>query len=356
MSLLILSASDVDRVTASWQPSHLLSNAARVFSALSPGQDLVSAPHRTAIATDAHRALFMPARIAGTGTTIKVVSVPTRANDVGGLPASTLVLDERTGGARAVVNARGLTALRTAAGSVLATTLVHPPSSRQPVHLVAFGAGKQIQAHVNLLLATYPTLSTVTIVNRTYSGRLLALVSHLTERHPSTQFATIPASAGGTHADPTVLDALRSADFIVTATSSTAALFPSEWVPSGAHVILVGSYTPEMHEIDSALVRRCARVVVDSRAACRVEAGELIAAGLADADMVELGELLEASPRDGEQWRPNEAACEAVRHAGGDVTIFKSVGVGAQDVGIACAVVDRALELGVGNIVEEYDS
>ena len=58
----------------------------------------------------------MPARIPDIGTTIKVVSVPLLSGDTRGIPASTLVIDEKTGATKALVNARSLTAIRTAAG------------------------------------------------------------------------------------------------------------------------------------------------------------------------------------------------------------------------------------------------
>ena len=58
----------------------------------------------------------MPARIPDIGTTIKVVSVPLLPGDTRGIPASTLVIDEKTGATKALVNARSLTAIRTAAG------------------------------------------------------------------------------------------------------------------------------------------------------------------------------------------------------------------------------------------------
>lgn len=39
----------------------------------------------------------------------------------------------------------------------------------------------------------------------------------------------------------------------------------------------------------------------------------------------------------------------------GDVTIFKSVGVGVQDVAVACAVVERAVKEKIGVVVDAYD-
>jgi len=121
MSLQVLSASDVDKITQTFSPSELSTLMAHVFSHLSSASNSFL-PHRTTIPTSRHTALFMPARIAHatppllTGTTIKVVCVPTSPTDTRGLPSSTLILDENTGAAKAIVNARTLTALRTAAG------------------------------------------------------------------------------------------------------------------------------------------------------------------------------------------------------------------------------------------------
>lgn len=118
-TILVLSARDVEMVSASFSPQDVQSIMAHVFYTHLHVADAltgVAAPHRTAVDMLSHRALFMPARIAGIGTAIKVVSVPSVPGDTRGLPATTLVLDEKTGAAKALINARSLTALRTAAG------------------------------------------------------------------------------------------------------------------------------------------------------------------------------------------------------------------------------------------------
>lgn len=169
---------------------------------------------------------------------------------------------------------------------------------------------------------------------------------------------------------------VRLADIIVCATSAAEPLFPGEWVKTGAHVILVGSYKPSMREIDRALVLRSVHaapnadvapvLLVDSRAACLREAGELIDAQLIDAQLTELGELI---PLDASgqvnlgRYRALLAAARP-RHDvpgfDGPVTIFKSVGVGLQDVAIASAIVAKAAELGegagIGTVISDYDS
>ncbi|KAI0248542.1 NAD-binding protein [Lactifluus subvellereus] len=353
-TILVLSASDVARVEASFSAHEIQSIIAHVFFAVSaPAPVRVVAPQRTAVDTPSHRVLFMPARVADIGTTIKVVSVPLIPGDARGLPASTLVLDETTGATRALVNARSLTALRTAAGSVLATVLLHPPATVKFRHLVTFGAGSQIKSHITQLLATYPSITHITIVNRTINDRVTTLLSRLRGDHPTAHFTALSSvdDRGGQ-----VESAVRQADCVCCATSSTVPLFPSEWVRPGTHVILVGSYRPDMAEVDTALIRR-ARILVDSRSACAVEAGELITAGVRPGDVVEVGDLLShGAPTRDERWAWEvDAARVAELLAESDVTIFKSVGLGAQDVAISVATVDRAMEMGVGTTVPNFD-
>ena len=122
----------------------------------------------------------------------------------------------------------------------------------------------------------------------------------------------------------------------------------------------MGSYTPQMAEVDSALIRRARVVLVDSRSACAVEAGELIAADVSQTDMVEVGELIRRAPvRDDENswaWEPNASRVADILSAGtGDVTIFKSVGIGVQDVAIAVATVEQAMEMGIGTMVPNFE-
>jgi ornithine cyclodeaminase/alanine dehydrogenase-like protein (mu-crystallin family) len=213
--------------------------------------------------------------------------------------------------------------------------------------LVAFGAGSQIKSHVTLLLATYPSITNVTIVNRTINDRVTALLGSLRADHPAARFNAISSQDDfRDHVESVV----RQADCVCCATPSTAPLFRSEWVRPGTHVILVGSYKPEMAEVDTALIHR-ARILVDSRSACALEAGELIGAGLAAEDLVEVGELLRSSPAGGV-----EAELDRIGEvlSGRDVTVFKSVGVGAQDVAISIAAVEGAMEHQIGTRISYF--
>jgi ornithine cyclodeaminase/alanine dehydrogenase-like protein (mu-crystallin family) len=67
--------------------------------------------------------------------------------------------------------------------------------------------------------------------------------------------------------------------------------------------------------------------------------------------LTELGELIQFD--DSDRWLPREDRVREVRK--GDVTIFKSVGVGIQDVAIVRAVVDHAKARGIGTVIRGYN-
>ncbi|KAI6149859.1 NAD-binding protein [Pisolithus tinctorius] len=329
MSLLVLFAQDMNTIAAALPSAELEALMASVFRRLSSGSHYAS-PQRTSITMSHHTALFMPSRVEDIGTVIKVVSVLTSADGKRGLPASTILLHEESGRVEAIVNASALTALRTAAGSVLATRLLlsEPPSSL-------------IDAHVDLHIHAFPSLKRCTIVNRSMNTRLENLLSVLCQSYP------LVSLEGLALVDTTnVRSAVGHANVICTATSSTQPLFPSKWVSPGTHLNLVGSFKPSMVEVDCGLINRAEMIVVDSIKACAIEAGELIAAGLSVGEMIEIGRLVEESDcRDG----PGE-----VQMRKGDVTVFKSVGIGLQDVAIARYVVSKAESLGIGTTVVDF--
>ncbi|KAG8851340.1 hypothetical protein FRB96_009405 [Tulasnella sp. 330] len=379
-STLILSAQDVDKLVKEISPKRLIDLMRTVFQTLSASHEqqsppstspllletTIQTPHRASIETPKHTTLFMPSRMSSQGTAIKIVSVP-KAGGGDGLPATTVVIDEATGGIKAIVNARNLTAQRNAAGSLLATSMFIPKYNliQEPMTLVCFGAGAQIAAHVRLFLTHYDeatsdrTITRCVIVNRSDNVRLQTLVHDLRRGHPNVRVTSyaftwdpVATTMSTQHAE--VEAAVRSADMIVCATSSETPLFPSSWMtdPNSSslrrrccHINLVGSYKPTMCEIDSELVRRARFILVDSKTACAKEAGELIStpgmvviskAGepeIVDERVVEIGAF--TAPLHDDEGE-------------GGVTIFKSVGVGAQDVAIASLIVGMAEQKHIG--------
>ena len=232
-------------------------------------------------------------------------------------------------------------------GSLLATQTVGPP---RPKVLVVFGAGRQIAAHAQLFLKAYSCINRCVIVNRSLNSRTDNLYASLRSQFPNIRIELGKAVDGIAENGFDLEQAVRDADVICTATSSTEPLFDSNWVKPGAHINLIGSYTPEMREVDGDLFKRSGVVIVDSKDACLIEAGELIRAGMTPDDLVQLGELvdIDGQPNSGrivEVWLKNP----------GIVTIFKSVGLGLQDNAIANLILERAKFLGLGTTIQKYN-
>ncbi|KAG7558218.1 hypothetical protein FFLO_02871 [Filobasidium floriforme] len=377
-SILVLTGKDVAELLES--PSTIrsaLESQSRAFKAYSSSnrQGFIQAPLRTTLTSNDVTTLVMPARadakldLGGIG--IKVVSVPNQGN--AGLPATTTIFDETTGNLRAVINARALTALRNACGSTLyLQTIFNDPSDR-PKHIVFFGSGAQIRAHAALFKTFFPSISSMTIINRRKTDRLDQLGNELRALFTNSKDSKIRAEVEvdivlGVNGEEGFDQerVLEKADVIVTATPSTESLFPSSAIPSreGSYsgsnddenidkkrnktaIVLIGSYKPHMREIDADLVNRALRsggkITCDSREACLTEAGEL--QDVRPDQTVELGEILNTQ----------DGRAESVRPDGGEVNIYKSVGIAVQDVAVANAMIEAAKGLGVGTVIEDYD-
>ncbi|KAG8987931.1 hypothetical protein FRB90_003064 [Tulasnella sp. 427] len=363
MSLLIVSSSDVENLLEETPATEVVDLMRQVFvdfSKRNPSEQdkpQVQSPERTFVQTPHQTTLFMPSYWPPAGTAIKIVSVPkdsAQTQGLRGLPATTAVVNAETGSVEAIVNARALTALRTAAGSVLATSCLWTRASKPPpTKLVLFGAGLQMVFHARLFMDPGMfggSLQEVVVINRSDNERLRTVVGDLKKRFPRLE-SGIKGMTSDWEAD------VKTADIICTATSSKELLFPGEWVKPGAHLNLTGSYTPEMREVDGSTVNRADVVLVDSREACWKEAGDLIQGGWKEghpnkvklnAAIIEIGEFV------GENISAeHKERVEAGLHDR-SITIFKSVGVGVQDVAIASLVVRLAREKGSGTLVP-YD-
>ncbi|KAK8845430.1 hypothetical protein IAR55_006143 [Kwoniella newhampshirensis] len=362
--LRILTASNVDSILSTLSPQLALASQASVLTAFSRPTPSTSSPvqiqtpHRVTISSEGSTMLFMPSRAptssdtttqtttttTTTTTACKIVSVPS-AGGSEGLPASTIVMDEKSGQVKALINARRLTALRNACGSALFLSLF--PTPQPPARLLIFGTGAQALSHSTLFLRLYPSLSRATFIIRSSTSRSTALQAELRALFPE---VTITLATHSSASSSGLDELVGQADIIVTTTSSTVPLFnssPTSPIPKeGARVILIGSYKPSMHEVDGDLVRRSG-IVVDSKEACMREAGELIDAKVGEDEMVELGEA----------FGDETVRQRVVQKSSGEdgVILFKSVGLGIQDVSIAKLVLDEAERRDIGCIVDDYD-
>lgn len=214
-----------------------------------------------------------------------------------------------TGAPVATLEANEFTRLRTAAATAVAADLLARPDART---LAIFGAGIQARAHAEALCRVR-RFERVLVCARS-GAEVLA--------------RELQAALGLTVRSASVAEAAAEADVIVTATRSATQLFDGGLVKAGAFVAAVGSSTPTARELDDALLGRASLVAVEWLTAARHEAGELVlvAPGVLPPERVaELGALL-VEPR------PRGPL---------DIVVYKSVGIGLEDVALARLVARR---------------
>lgn len=327
--MLILNAADVRRALPMKAAIAAMKQAYAAFSA---GRAKVPLRTHLPVAPQEAAALFMPAFVQGEdgdSLAVKVVSL-FPGNPGRGLPfihAVVLVLDAANGRPQALLEGGALTAIRTGAGAGAATDLLARPDCRVAA---IFGAGVQSRTQLEAI-CTVRDIETVFVYDP--------------DPDKTAVFVEEMAGAGPIPADVRVADvprtAVRQADIICCATTSTIPVFDDIDLKPGVHINGVGSYTPEMQEIPAETVAR-ARVVVDSRTASLAEAGDLIQpieAGLFTANHIfaELGEIV-LGERNG-------------RAAHDQITFFKSVGIAVQDAVAAQTTLQSARGLKLGQTV-----
>mgnify|MGYP001617464741 CR=1 FL=1 len=236
--------------------------------------------------------------------------------------ATILLLDPETGSLQALMDGRYITEARTAAVSAVSARFL---AKRDASVLAIIGSGVQARSH----------LEAFSEVRQLKEVRVWSPRAASRERFVGEMTGHVPVPVRTTE---TAEDAVRGADLIVLATSSTTPVIKDDWVGAGAHVVSVGACRPDQREMDPALVAR-ARLYVDSRAAALVESGDVVmgmAAGLFSASHIrgELGEVV-------------LGRAEGRQHDD-EVTVFKSLGMAVEDVVAADLVLRRAVETGAG--------
>lgn len=306
-------------------------------------------PQRTAIVTQpaCDTTLVMPVSNSAS-TAVKVVTLPSKGPVKGAVSVF-----GKDGALKGVLNAAELTAFRTALAVM--TLLTRWASKENAVrNVVVFGAGRQVEWHVRLALKLLPVggdegVRRVTILNRG-AARLreleAGLLAELREAHPDVVFETVAQEGTGAEAYQQKLRAaLAGADAVFSCTPSTEPLFTAAHLGGDVKektrfMSLIGSYKPEMQEVDGTTLRAAKRMWVDAKEECLVESGELIREGIKPEELTEVGELYAK----GDEKRVEEKG----------LTLFKCVGFGLMDLVVGDALVELAGRLGKGVTVEGF--
>jgi ornithine cyclodeaminase len=226
------------------------------------------------------------------------------------------LFDGDTGEPRALLDASAVTAVRTAAVSAVATRALAREDAKE---LAILGAGVQARSHLEAL-PHVRTFERVRIWSRT-------------PEHAQAVASESPVAEAVASAEA----AVSGADVVVTATSSREPVLERSWLAPGAHINAVGSSIPTARELDDATMAEAA-LFCDARESLLNEAGDYLLAGLSEeAIRAELGEVLTGSA--------------AGRRDAEELTVFKSLGLGVEDLAAAEHVYQRARAEGVGATV-----
>jgi ornithine cyclodeaminase len=238
------------------------------------------------------------------------------------------VFDADNGTPAALLDGTAITAIRTGAGSALATRLL---ARENAATLAILGTGVQARSHARAVVRVRE------FEELRVAGRDRAKVGALAEELSGELDLAVTAASSWE-------DACDGADIVCATTHALEPVVRRQWISPGTHVTSVG-YNVKGREVDDATVLD-SLVVVESRAAALAPAPagsndllQPIERGLIDADHIhaEVGELIDGQ-------RPGRTSAE-------QITLYKSVGVAVQD-GVAAALVLRgARKRGAGREV-----
>ena len=324
--MLLLSKGDIQKV---FTMKEAVEADKEAFTLFSEGKSVV--PLRTNIGAPKHDGafLFMPSYVEEMEcSAIKIVNVFPKNIDKGlpTTPAQVLLIDGTTGVVVSVLDGTYVTQLRTGAASGAAFDVLARKDAKKGALI---GTGGQAATQLEAMMAVRD-LSEVKVYDLN-AERLNAFVEQMNKELAAYGTKVIAAESSD--------DAIEDADLVVTVTPSSRPVFDGTKVKKGVTVSCVGSYQPHMQEMDPAILTRASKIYFDSVDAVLSEAGDILIP-LEDGTITkddftgDLGDVLlgKVTARENDE----------------EIIVFKTVGIGTQDLVTAKKIYDKALAQGVG--------
>jgi len=313
--MLVLSQAEVERLL---DLDALVDALAEAFVDLSSGR--ASMPPRVAAFSDHGFLGVMPAYLPSADILETKLVTLFEGNAGTELPthqAAIAVFDPQTGSVAALMDGTHITATRTAAGSALSTRTLASEDARV---LAICGTGVQAHAHARAV-TRIRDFDEIRVAGRDRA-----------------KAESVASSVDGAVVAGSYEEAIRGADVVCATTHAAEPVVLFEWVKPGAHVTSVG-FNPQGRELDPELVA-AAHVVVESRGSAFAPhpIGSNDLSGVDPETVAELGEVLAGT-------RPG-------RTDPGQITLYKSVGVGVMDAAAAALVLRAARGADIGLEIE----
>jgi len=242
-----------------------------------------------------------------------------------------LLQDGKTGEPIVMMDGNVPTAIKTGAATGAATDVL----ARKDVRSVGLiGTGYQAPWQLEAVCEVRPRICDISVFDidhekaRTFVEKMSMFLSPF-------QVRVTPADSPE--------EAVRRKDIIITVTTSTTPVFEGEMIREGTHINAVGSFTPEMQEVDEKTIMRAEKIVTDVREDALEMKGDLIKPirkGIVSEEILygEIGEILSGK--------------KAGREREDEITLFESISCSALDVAVAKTIYENALNKGIGQQVE----
>ena len=295
----------------------------------------IKVPLRINIRSDKYNGnmLFMPAYCEKKdAASLKIVSVypDNKEKNLPSTPAQVLLIDPTTGIVLSIMDGTYITALRTGAASGAAFSVLAKPECKTGA-LIGTGTQAAMQLEA-MIVSKNPKLVKVYSRNK---DRLNNFVKNMSTKFKSKAVELVACESADA--------AVKDADILITATNSDRPLFSVESCKPGLTISAVGSFTRQMQELDTTVLKKASKIYYDDKEAMLEEAGEIIKA-LENRDIDEkkfsgsLGEALAGKIK----LRENDE----------EIIVFKSVGLGIQDLVTAKQVYDNAISKNIGKYID----
>lgn len=277
---------------------------------------------RTVIPTGdgAKSMLYMPCvDLAKQLGTIKITSI-TPENPKQQLPttqAQIVITNLKNGETKAMLDGSYLTRLRTGALSGIATKYM---SREDATTLGMIGTGGMAYEQFLGNIEVRP-IDTVLLYNRT-TEKAQDFKTRILKDYPDLNVLVLED----------VSKLVKQADIINCQTPSTQPVFNAEDVQPGTHINGIGSYQPDMKELDTNIFTQAESVVVDDLEGAKEESGELIEANENKTfTFEEINDELKTLSQQGTLYRKNNDA----------ITVFKCVGAAYFDLAVAIGAYEK---------------
>lgn len=277
------------------------------------------------------KVLYMPGYVEeAKALGIKIVSTFPENKDksLPTVPSTMILIDDETGIVNAILDGTYLTQIRTGAIAGLATELLSRKNSKV---FTLIGTGGQARQQLEAVLAVRD-IKTVQIITRG-KEKGQKFIDEVKKDHDNIDIFLVEDKH----------EAIRNSDIITAVTTSSTPVFEGKDLKEGTHINGVGSYRPDMVEIDEETMLKADKIYTDTMEGVLNESGDFInllkSGKLKEEDITgEIGDYILGNIK----GRENEK----------EITLFKTTGTAVLDIISARSIYENAVKKEIGEKVD----